>query len=122
MLRNVLNDVEQDSAFGNLSSVPVQSLLQVRLGHSADSPLGVRVGSLERGDNFCFVGGGLLQGFRINPRRHRSADEPVKIVVGSAGVQENFGNGANICGGTPCVFVSRAGLGQAHEFACLQSD
>jgi hypothetical protein len=78
--------------------------------------------SLEGGDNFCFVGGGLLQGFRIDPCRRGSSNKLIEVVVGSAGVQENFGNGANIRGRTPRVFIRRDGLGKANEFAFLNHD
>jgi hypothetical protein len=67
VLCDVLNGIELDAPFGNLPSVPLQSLFQVRVRHGADGRLGVSVGSLERSDDFSFVGGGLLKGFRVDP-------------------------------------------------------
>jgi len=82
----------------------------------------MRVGSLERGDNFCFVGGGLLPAFSITPRRRGSADESIEVVLSSARVQENVGNGANIRRRTPYVFISEDGFGEANEFTFLNHD
>ncbi len=118
----MLDDIEQDAPFGNLPSVPLQSLFQVRVGHGADGRLGVSVGSLERSDDFCFVGGGLLKGFRVDPSRSGSAHELVEIVVRSARVQKNLGDRAHIRGRSPCVSIGRDGLGQADELAFLDHD
>ena len=66
MLCDVLNDVEQDAAFGNLPAIPFESSFRVGIGHGADGCFGVGVGRLERDDDFCFIGGGRLEGFRVN--------------------------------------------------------
>ena len=66
MLGDVLNDVEQDAAFGNLPAIPCESFLKLGIGHGADGRFGVGVGRLERDDDFCFIGGGRLEGFRVN--------------------------------------------------------
>src|ERR1700687_5690876 len=100
------NDKQEHAAFGVLSAEPVQTLVEVGVGHSADRLASVRERVLERGNYLGLVRGGFLQPFHIDGGRRRCANELIDVVVGSRYVQEYFGEGTHIGRRTPSVFIS----------------
>jgi hypothetical protein len=106
----------------DLPAIPGKSFFEVGVGHGADCRLGVGVRSLQRGDDFCFFGRGLLQSLCVHVGGSGSSHKFVGILVGGTGVQENFGNVANVWGRAPRVFVGRYGFGETNEFAFLDHD
>src|SRR5579863_9406829 len=61
VLGAVADDEKQNAAFRVLAAEPVHAFFEIGVGHGGDGLLGVRVGIFQRGDDFRFVGGGLLQ-------------------------------------------------------------